>query len=292
MSISSNRSRQDVGRRYGSLVLAMAALVWLGAASGTAARADEGIVVQGAGQAKARPTQVEIQASISGEAEIASDATVKFRDARKRALAAIEALKNPDLKVESAGISVNQPMDANQQQMMMQGRSGGGAVKQKVQVAENSKIVLANVDKLTPEALLEMVLKIVDTAKDAGFQIGPGAASNYYEIQARMGAANSIVSFKIPDTAALRDQAYQAAIEDAKAKARKLADLAGVKLGRVISIQEAPAAKADSAMPNYIYYMMGLMGGKGGSDDKSLVGSTFGELTMNVNLTVQFEILK
>ncbi len=41
-----------------------------------------------------------------------------------------------------------------------------------------------------------------------------------------------------------------------------------------------------------IMYFYGMMGNKGGAEDKSLSGATSGELTLRVNLTVQFEIAK
>jgi uncharacterized protein YggE len=52
------------------------------------------------------------------------------------------------------------------------------------------------------------------------------------------GNTISGVRFTIGETADLQDQARQAAVEDAREKAEKLADLAGVSLGPVLSISE------------------------------------------------------
>ena len=79
-----------------------------------------------------------------------------------------------------------------------------------------------------------------------------------------------MVLFKLPDAVTLRDQAYKAAIEDARDKAQKLADLAGVKLGRVTSIQED----------------------RSGGDSKTATSGTTGDVVKRLNLTVQFEIVK
>ncbi len=244
------------------------------AAAENARGGEEGIIVQGAGSAKARPTEVEISGSISAEAELAADATVKFRDAKKRALAAFAALKNPDLTVVPEGVSVNTALDANTQMMMMRGMTTTPG-NPKVRLAEQSRIVLANADKVSAEALVDKVLKILDVARDAGFQVGPPQASNYYEMQMRMqqsGDTSAMVSFKLPDRTALRDQAYRIAFDDAKSKAQKLAALSGVKLGRVVSLHEADAPNA--------------------GEEKSLAGPTAGDLILHVNLAVQFEILK
>src|SRR5207248_4260123 len=97
-----------------------------------------------------RPTQVEMSAVLSADAELAADAVVKFRDAKKRALAAIAALKNPDLTVIPGGVSVASGMDANAQMMAMRGMAAP-TTTQKVRLAETSRIVLAHADKVEPD---------------------------------------------------------------------------------------------------------------------------------------------
>src|SRR5688500_17476835 len=74
-----------------------------GAPPQAAAAAARTITVAGTGQAKAKPTQVEFSATVSGEAELASDAIVKHRDTKRRALKAIEGLKLPALSTTSKG---------------------------------------------------------------------------------------------------------------------------------------------------------------------------------------------
>jgi uncharacterized protein YggE len=253
-----------------------------------------GIVVVGTGVAKARPTQVQIECTLSGEAELAADATVKFRDAKKRALAAIAGMKNSDLTVESGGLSVNNVMDAQSQMMMMQGRGGTGG-KPRVQILEKSRIVLANADKMEPEALLDLVLKVLDVAKDAGFQVGPPPANsnNYYEQQMRAFMGTAVVAFKVPDAKKLQEQAYKAAIGEAREKAEKLAELSGVKLGKVVAVQEAAPTKSEgNSYGNPYYYMMEMMSRLSTPEEKGVTGNTTGELSTKVSLTVTFEIAK
>lgn len=234
----------------------------------------EGIVVRGEGTAKARPTQIEMSATISGDAPLAADALVKFRDAKRRALAAIAGLKNPDLSIESEGVSVNSGMaDAQTQMMVMRGMAVPNA-GQGVHLAETNRITLAHTDKLPSEELLEKVLKILDVAKDAGFQIGPAPARNYYEMQIRAQQgddSSATVSFRLPDTGKLREEAYQSAIDDAKAKAQRLADLAGAKLGPILAVQDP---------------------GEPGAEAKTISGSTSGDVTYHVNLEVHFELVR
>lgn len=259
------------------------------------AKAEEGIVVRGTGTASGRPTQVEMSATLSADAELAADAVVKFKDAKKRAVAAIAAVKNPDLSIVPGGVSVGGGMDANAQMAAMRGMPITSTT-QKVRLVETSRLVLAHTDKLEPDELLEKLLKVIDVAKDAGYQLGPAPATNYYEMQIRAQEgedANATVSFRMPDSTALREKAYKAAIEDAKAKAQKLAELSGGKLGRIVSVHEDASGKdgndSASAMMMNIY---GMLANKGNSEDKVLSGGTSADLTLKVNLTVRFELAK
>src|SRR5450432_1902165 len=135
-------------------------------------------------------------------------------------------------------------MNPQAQMQMMQGMAPAGAEKSKVQISENLKIMVKGVDKLTSDQLLEMVLKMIDTCRDAGLQVGPPPATNYIQMQirAQTGAPDSLVSFKIPDKTELENHAYEQAVADARAKGEKIAGMNGVKLGRVLSVKDEGAA--------------------------------------------------
>ena len=83
----------------------------------------------------------------------------------------------------------------------------------------------------------------------------------------------------------MRKKAYKAALDDAKARAQDLAELSSIKLGRIISVQEGPGG----GQQNVVYYYRPNMGS---GEDNVLTSTAAGEVTMHVNLTVQFEILK
>jgi uncharacterized protein YggE len=245
----------------------------------------EGIIVHATGSASARPTRVEMSARLSADAELATDAAVKFRDAKKRALAAMTALKNANLSVIPGGVSVATGMDTRAQQMMaMRGFATDNSGGQKVRITETSRIVLADADKLEAEELLGGLLKILDAAKDAGFTFTLPVTNDYYEMQARAQEGQVVFQFKLPDTAALRKKAYKAALEDAKARAQDLAELSSIKLGRIISVQENPGGNQQGVV---YYYRPGMSGG----EDNALSSAAAGEVTMHVSLTVHFEII-
>src|SRR5439155_24724006 len=132
-------------------------------------RAEEstGITVSGAAKVSAKPTSVEIPCIVSGDAELTADAIVKYRDARKRAIAAIEGLKIAGLSVDSKGYSVRDLVDsAAQQQAMMRGQQVVNA-KQKVSVTEQLRIAIKDVDKLEQQAPMDTMLKELDPAGDS-----------------------------------------------------------------------------------------------------------------------------
>ena len=252
-----------------------------------AAGDNKGITVGGFGQAKGKPQLVEFLAVASGEAELASDAIVKHRDTKRRALKAIEDLKIPGLSVESKGFALNQAVDPNMQMMMMRGQTPTNN-KQMVQVAEQLRIVLKDLSKIKEDELTNTVLKVVDTARDGGLVIGAGAPTNYYQMQMMMqnGGGQGLALFKIPDPTPLRSQAYQKAMEDARAKAQRLAELSGGKLGRIISVQEGPALQQQV---NPMMYMYGIMPQQN-QPDPELSSNVFGDISLSVTLQVQFAL--
>src|ERR1700730_11196679 len=76
---------------------------------------DTGISVAGVGVAKGRPTVVEISARLVGEGDVAADANVKYNDLKKKAVAALEGLKDPNLSIEFGGPSVGLAPDLGAQ---------------------------------------------------------------------------------------------------------------------------------------------------------------------------------
>ena len=262
----------------------IAALCMLTCYSCFAQAENSGITVIGSGTAKGKPTEVEIAATVSGEAELTNDAMVKFRDAKKRALAAVEAMKIKDLQIEPNGLSVGQAMDPNMQQQMMRGGGMAAVGKPKIQISENLKITLKNVDKLEPGALMDTLMKIIDNGRDAGLGIGPQInQQNYYQYQQQ--AAVPMLNFKIVEPRSLRDEAYKQAIDDAKSKAQKLADLAGVKLGKIINIHDQAVQPQNVYNPYYGYQQVQ-------SDPSELSNQLLADIPMKVSLTVKFEIQK
>ncbi|MFI5379068.1 MAG: SIMPL domain-containing protein [Tepidisphaerales bacterium] len=257
------------------------------------ARGEDGITVAGVGTEKAKPTVVEIGATVTGEAELTADAMVKYRDAKRRSIEKLEGLKIAALTIQSSGFAVNAAMDANQQMRMMQGMGGGENVKQKVQVTEQIKLVIKDVDKLDLDGMMQTILKVIDTGKDAGLVIGPPPATNYYQMQIQAQTGASLMSFKLPSASALREKAYKTAVEDARQKAAKLAELSGLKLGKILSVTEGGAPSSNSNDRVQMLMMMnGMSGVTGNPDENELSNTIFSDVSLSVRLVVHFEIQK
>jgi uncharacterized protein YggE len=269
--------------------LAVALSLLAGIAS---AGADDGISVNGVGVARGTPSVVEISARVVGEGELAADASAKFNAARKKGLEALEALKIPDFSVEPAGPSIGFAPDPLQQMRMLQGMAGDSS-KQKVQMSEQLRLKINGADKIDRETLVSWVIKIIDVAKEAGLQVGP-LPSNYLQAQIRAQTetlGDTIVVFKIPNKSRLEAQAYEKALDDARAKAEHLAELAGVKLGRVLSVQDESVAAAANSPQSMIAMIYGNASASAtASGSKEAENSSLGEIPVTVHVTVKFEI--
>lgn len=92
--------------------------------------------------------------------------------------------------------------------------------------------------------------------------------------------ANSIngVNFSVEDSSALEQSAQKAAMEDARARAEALAELAGVELGDVLTISTSPS-------PGYFGAMMAR-----GAADAAVPGISRGQLSVSVQVNLTFAI--
>lgn len=253
--------------------------------------ADSGITVSAVGESKAKPTSVEIVATVNAEAELTADAVVKFNDAKKKSTTALEALKLPGLKIEPQGSSVSVAVDEQSQMRMMNGMAGQASTP-KTRMTEQLKLTVGNIESMKPADVMDTVMKVIDTGRDAGLAVGPKTPQNYYQAQvmAQNGQGYSMATFRADSATDARDQAYQLAMTEAKTKAKKLADLAGVKLGAVTSVQESAAAASGSNDTARLMMMMnGMMTPEGPS---GVNGPTFSDIPVRVSVTVQFAIEK
>ncbi|QDT56871.1 oxidative stress defense protein [Caulifigura coniformis] len=261
---------------------AAAAALLLVIGSLQAAETTRGILVAGTGESTGKPSIVELSGTVTGEAELASDAITKYRDNRQRAVEAMDNLKIEGLKVSGSGVSINSTLSPQALQQIMQGMGSPGTGSARLQVSEPLKITIEGVDKMSTEDLLGMLVRIVDAGKDAGIAIGPSFDYNQYYNYGRLNQATGLARFRMADVKQLRANAYSAAIKDAREQAERLAALSGVKLGRVVSVREGAVQNSNV---NVMYY------GQPPSDDAEQHTTTkLEDIKVKIVLQVEFAI--
>ncbi len=257
--------------------------------AGSAAAAEEsaGITVSETGVVEAMPDVVELSATVVGNAELAGDAVAKYRSNRKRAVDALNGLNIKGLTLDGSGLAINSGTPVNPM-AALQGQAQPPTAD-KLAVQEQLTVTLSGIDKVNPEELLQTVTRIIDVAKDAGVVMGTGTPKSIIEIQLRGSKPAALATFKLSNPDALRQKAYAAALEQARAKAGRLAELAGLKLGEIVSIRETAAAAQDDKSGMGAYF---AMFGMGASSAPQYTSPDFKSIPVSVNLSVQFAIGK
>lgn len=266
-----------------NLVLASCVLLMLS----SPLMAGEGITVLGVGRSEAAPDTAELIGVVTGDAELAADAAIKFQDNKRRAVDAIEALALEGLSIKGEGFTVTTASGADQMQMIMRGQTPDPNAAQ-VRVSERLKITLSGVDAMSEEALSEAITHIIDACKDSGVTLG-SAITSMIEMQLRGNKPQPLAIFRLSDPGAVQDQAYEAAMADARANAQRLADLAGVKLGRITSVAQTqgPSDEEGGGRSAMIAMMYGLAGK---TKDIKPSSDSFTAIPVTINLQVHFEI--
>ena len=201
--------------------LLLAAAVTAGGAGIPAVQgADEGITVTASGEAIVLPNRAEISLQSTGSAELAGDAVLKYQQALRRTVKAIEALQIKGLEVIQEGVSL-----ATDPQMA-EDEGDGGLVKSNLAVTESLRLTLRDVHQLPVEQLVSTLGTILDTADNVE------ANQPLFYQPNRTPAVMFVHEF----TDEQCREAYRQAMQHATDDARQLAELAGLELGTVRSV--------------------------------------------------------
>ncbi len=249
---------------------------------------DGGISVHGVGESAAKPDLIELDLKVSATAELTADAITKYRDAKRRALKAFQDLKLEDLAIEEIGITVgNETPNENVHQVIINGNPAP-AGKSLVEITGPMRLSLSGIRSLSPEEALELVGKLLDTAKDAGVTVGPTAADIQHANMWGRQLNSSAVRFVVRDLDKHREAAYQKAVADARSRAERLARLHGVELGGVLGVSESEQGDDDSNAAMAV----GWTGypALSASRQPQLTSATFTDISFRVRLAVRFGI--
>ena len=234
-----------------------------------------GFTVAGKGVASARPNRLEIDTEISAASELSSDAIVKYRDAKKRLTEAFAALKMANVAVEERSLLVDQKTAAFNPYFGESAAPRRGKIE--VQLTRKLIVTCDKIREMDEEAILQLVAKLLDVAQDAGAKVGPSNDNPYWYYYGGSRPTQGLVHFILDDFEPLKDKAYQAAIDDARLRAGRLARLSGTGLGPVLGVREV-------SVP-----------GEASSSDEDetpkprLESAKFREIRVRVELQVRFE---
>jgi uncharacterized protein YggE len=279
------RARCRLGRCLGCLLV-----LWsLGSAFARPAPAEEGILVSGTGEALVKPNLLEVYLTAAGEAELGSDAVVKYQQAMTRTLEAFEGLKIADLKLEPRGLGVSTSgMSAGA--AARAGLEPGQAPGAQVVLSRSLRVVVGGIDKLTDDQLIKLVSKLVDTARDMGIHVSAAETSPAMDELAAQQGPQPAVQFVADNVEKPREKAYRQAFERARERAQRLATITGVKLGEVKSVEEVRDSNGEESAQEA--YLAGIYGTTSPSrpGDNRVSSSKFSEIPVAVTLRVRFAI--
>jgi uncharacterized protein len=250
-------------------------LLALGCASGPSSIAQSplphGISVSGHGEAQGQPDLARVTIGVEARALIANQATEQVNQQMSRVIAAIQQHGVAEADIRTQNFSINFEQQPEPYPPYPRPETGPApaeppAPSERAAPAAPSELLprgfyrVSNTVQVTVRALAKLGT-ILGATTEAG-------ANNIWGIQ-----------FEIEDPSKLEAEARQEAVAQAKARAEQLAQLAGVKLGRVISLGESGSA----TMPNegYGYSMQAA---------RADVPVQRGQLTVNQDVQIVFSI--
>lgn len=203
-------------------------------------------MADGTGEATAVPDTVLISLGVTADGQTARAAQNKVNESAKKIIDGIKSLGIEEKNIKTTGYSVNPSYDFT-----------GGQQISGYQAAQNIEVRVKPVDKAE---------QAVDVATKNGANL--------------VGGTTFVLNDDVKDE--LLDKARKQAIEKAKKKAKSLAEAAGIRLGRIIDVQEF------SDQPPYGYPVEKMVeGGRGGGANTTQLPP--GENKVSVTVTLSYE---
>jgi uncharacterized protein YggE len=261
--------------------------------NGSAAE-DAGITVSGTGEVLAKPNRLELELVVTGAAELTGDALVKYNDAVRRTLQAYEQLGMKNLQIEPRAVSFASVGGVPEQPFARGVGADTGAAnlaKAQIGISRSLRVVLTGIRELPEAQVTEAIGKLVDTAKDSGVAIGNEASNALVaRMMGQMQSPEAMVTFVVDDVVDLRDKAYQQAFDDARARASRLATLAGAELGPVVAVEQTVAEmhKEENLQMRMMAAIYGVQAST--SDESRLTSTKLGDIPVRVALRVRFAL--
>jgi uncharacterized protein YggE len=138
---------------------------------------------------------------------------------------------------------------------------------------------------------MDSIGKLLDAAKDAGAKVGGGTENALLmRMMGQAASATPVVTFVVEDATSAREQAYQAAFDQAKTRAARLAKLAGRRLGRVESVEEGVESsnKGEPGVQERMITAIYGISSKSDEEDSRLTSQKLADIPVRVTLRVRF----
>jgi hypothetical protein len=180
------------------------------------------------------PDTLELVGIVRGEGELAGDALTQFYAVANETIDKLQSLGIDGMTVSTQGLTVGKTVPGTSTaERLLAARTGQSPEPAKVFFSERLDIRMENIDKLDRDELMATIVKIIDAGKEAGLAFGKPKS----EIERiRSDSESDYMRFRLVNTADVEARARELAMQDARANANKWADLAGVTLGRVLSV--------------------------------------------------------
>lgn len=183
---------------------------------------------------------------LTGLAEEAKEAKVKYKEKVDKVLAALKGIG-----VLEGDVAAHEPCllsgqgDAN---AIAQAAMRGGRGEQSTGLASISGVMEVKAVGTAEAPVFDRAAAILDAVTEAGADNVSAEARQYYSggsIEAN-GPPAPLVLFLVADVAALREEAFSKAVDAARAEAALLAGKIDVKLGRILGASEVDAGWTSS----------------------------------------------
>ena len=237
------------------------------------------IEVEGTGSASAKPDSLVLDGFIASQDESAKKVLGKFLKIKKSLEETINPMDFPGVEVEFKGSALKPNVNAANAAMLMAG--GGGKTAEGYRLSEPIKILIEIEGDDSEKSILQYLSKVVDSAETIGVSFSD--ATNPMMGVVMGGAKSPMARGNLKDDSKLNQDAATAAFAQAKTKAEQLAELAGGKLGKVISI--ADSVSVDEKSDPTAAYMNMITGSK--SEERA---DSINKIEVSRTLRVKFEL--
>jgi uncharacterized protein YggE len=209
-----------------------------------------GITVSGVGKASGKPNVARSTIGVEARAGTAEAAIAEVNSRMAQVIAALKQAGVADADIRTSSLSLNFERNYEQPPRPMDMGTATPAMAPTVATAPGKPKPAAPAEPVPAPTVklpqgfynasnsVEVTMRNLDAAGNVLSAATGAGANNLYGIR-----------FEIEDLAPVQAEARKKAVEDARARAERLAQLAGVKLGAAVSIAELDGGGSGPAMP-------------------------------------------